>query len=199
MTFQRALGDESEAGPEETGGAQSRPALCAEGPFRSLPGGGAGVQVPTARVPSAPGLGDAGDGGCSPGPAGRSSPTPGPVLAAHAQEPAAPPRCPLPGARRLQSSLPAPRAGSALTPRVNSMSWRGDDEDGPHGGLLPLLTIHPWAKEPHLRCPSPAWASGGRTSPEPPPRWRGCSGRCPRGSRPRAPGHPPPCDPRASS
>lgn len=98
-----------------------------------------------------------------------------------------------------RAPFPLPVAGSALTPRVNSMSWRGDDEDGPHDGLLPPLTIHPWAKEPHLRCPSPARASGGRTSPEPPPRWRGCSGRCPRGSRPRAPGRPPPCDPRASS
>lgn len=98
-----------------------------------------------------------------------------------------------------RAPFPLPVAGSALTPRVNSMSWRGDDEDGPHGGLLPLLTIHPWAKEPHLRCPSPARASGGRTSPEPPPRWRGCSGRCPRGSRLRTPGRPPPCDPRASS
>lgn len=98
-----------------------------------------------------------------------------------------------------RAPFPLPVAGSALTPRVNSMSWRGDDEDGPHGGLLPLLTIHLWAKEPHLRCPSPARASGRRTSPEPPPRWRGCSGRCPRGSRPRAPGRPPPCDPRASS
>lgn len=98
-----------------------------------------------------------------------------------------------------RAPFPLPVSGSALTPRVNSMSWRGDDEDGPHGGLLPPLTIHPWAKEPHLRCPSPARASGGRTSPEPPPRGRGCSGRCPPGSRPRAPGRPPPCDPRASS
>lgn len=181
MTFQRALGDESEAGPEETGGAQSRPALGAEGPFRSLPGGGAGVQVPTARVPSAPGLGDAGDGGCSPGPAGRSSPTPGPVLAAHAQEPAAPPRCPLPDARRLQSSLPAPRAGSALTPRVNSASWRGDDEDGPARRAPPSAHDPPVGQGAAPALPIPRPGIGREDEPRAAPEGEGLLRTVPRG------------------
>lgn len=199
MTFQRALGDESEAGPEETGGAQSRPALGAEGPFRSLPGGGARVQVPTVRVRRRRGWGTRGTEAAPPAPPDAPRQPQGQCSRRtlrnrlHLHD--------VPSRTRAvyRAPFPLPVAGSALTPRVNSMSWRGDDEDGPHGGLLPLLTIHPWAKEPHLRCPSPARASGGRTSPEPPPRWRGCSGRCPRGSRPRAPGRPPPCDPRASS
>lgn len=33
-----------------------------------------------------------------------------------------------------RAPFPLPVAGSALTPRVKSMSWRGDDEDGPHAG-----------------------------------------------------------------
>lgn len=174
---------------------------------------GAGVQVPTAQVSSPPGLGDAGSEAAPQAPPGAPRQPQGQCSRFTFRDRLR--RRDVPSQTHVIHEAPVlllARGLAFIPPRVNSVSWWGDDEDDLHGGLLPLLTIHLWAKGQHRvtcggSCPLPGRLEGGRapscplTGARPAAEVDGCSGRSPWGSWPHAWPLPPSptCDSRSSS